>query len=107
LDTLLVSSLVIITVFQLFILSCEQTDGRTDRRTEPQMVADSPSHVKLVGAYARGPARTLTLGPSFIHAAAAAENQCIGKTRRRSIYSTDTVRQTCDTTYHQPTSQPK
>jgi len=48
---------------------------------------------------------------SFIHAAAAAaaaaaaENQRVGKTRRRSIYSAD--RQTRDTTYYQPTSQPK
>jgi len=38
-------------------------------------------------------------------AAAAAENQRVGKTRRRSIYSAD--RHTTDTTYHQPTSQPK
>jgi len=40
---------------------------------------------------------------SFIHAAAA-ENQRVGKTRHRSIYSAD--RHQTDTTYHQPTSQP-
>jgi len=44
---------------------------------------------------------------SFIHAAAAAaaENQRVGKTRRRSTYNAD--RQATDTTYYQPTSQPK
>jgi len=61
-----------------------QTNGyrRTDRRTD----------ARLVGDYARGPAESWG-GPAESWAAGprayAAENQRVGKTRRRSIYSAD------------------
>ena len=63
--------------------------GRTDGQTDVHIYGCTSS---LVGAYAQ------KLGPC----AYAAENQHVGKTRRRSIYSVDTPR----TDANQPTGQP-
>jgi len=80
--------------------------GRTDRQTHAHRHTDAERHNTFSVRLSAGEGITrgrVRAGPAS-WAPYAAENQRVGKTRRRSMYSVD--RQTRDTTY-QPASQPK
>jgi len=70
------------------------------RSAESKMVRLFSGEIIFANSWAR--TRGAQLSPRAY--AAAAENQHVGKIRRRSIYSAE--RHATDTTYHQPTGQP-